>query len=74
MRASQAEDTATQAFEEMGAMKDTLSDLKERLVQVTQLCEQHAARDDGCCTSCSHIRPPASFIWLCTSRQGWSKA
>ena len=34
MRASQAEDTALQAFEEMGSMKDTLQDLKDRLAQV----------------------------------------
>ena len=37
MRASQAEDTALQAFEEMGSMKDTLSDLKDRLAQVRNL-------------------------------------
>ena len=54
MRASQAEDTATQAFEEMGAMKDTLSDLKERLVQVSWLCAQqpwflHAPSASRCC-------------------------
>ena len=34
MRASQAEDTAGQAFEEVGHMRDTVADLKERLVQV----------------------------------------
>ena len=47
MRASQAEDTATQAFEEMGSMKDTLSDLKDRLAQV--LVMQHADMAPSSC-------------------------
>ena len=34
MRASQAEDTAGQAFEEVGHMRDAVADLKERLAQV----------------------------------------
>ena len=34
LRVSQAEDTAAQAFEEVGNMRDTVADLKERLAQV----------------------------------------
>ena len=34
VRIAAAEDTATQAFEEVGNMRDEVADLKERLVKV----------------------------------------
>ena len=45
VRIAAAEDTATQAFEEVGNMRDEVADLKERLTKVAYPCRSapHAA-------------------------------
>ena len=42
VRIAAAEDTATQAFEEVGNMRDEVADLKERLVKVHWPPSTHA--------------------------------
>lgn len=40
LRISAAEDTATQAFEEVGNMRDEIADLRDRLAKVTMPLQQ----------------------------------
>ena len=42
VRIAAAEDTATQAFEEVGNMRDEVADLKERLTKVRPFPASHA--------------------------------
>lgn len=42
VRIAAAEDTATQAFEEVGNMRDEVADLKERLTKVRPSPASHA--------------------------------
>lgn len=62
MRLSAAEQTATQAFEEMGDMKDQVADLKESLKKVRVIFKQQM--DWKKCTKCNKSFAMVTFRTL----------
>ena len=65
VRIAAAEDTATQAFVEVGNMRDEVADLKERLVKVHSPAPPMHAHEHSQCWLNMHGMASAPAVWPC---------